>query len=208
MTATKTFTVQARVGAARRAATRERILDAARRLLEGGDTVAELTVARLAEEAEVSRATFYLHFPDKRHLVEALHADALQGWEAIAGDALSDPEITREGLYEVLLAGVRNAQVHGAVIGGIIELSEYDAEFREVWRENIQAGAVQHTAWIARSRPDLSARQVKVLGEVLGWAGERSIHRMTGVRDEPSCDAEELADALTELWWCVTHPAS
>ncbi|MGK2937099.1 MAG: TetR family transcriptional regulator, partial [Solirubrobacteraceae bacterium] len=30
-----------------------------------------MTVSRLATEAEVSRATFYLHFPDKRHLIEA-----------------------------------------------------------------------------------------------------------------------------------------
>lgn len=205
--AARTFTVQARVGAQRRAATRERILDAARRVLERGDSVAGLTVARLAEEAEVSRATFYLHFPDKRHLIEALFESANEDWDAVAGQALSDPDITREELRRVLGAGVEQGITYGPVVAGVVELGEYDAEVREAWQAHMRQAAENHTQWLAKCRPDLSERQVKLLGQVLGWTSERTLQRMLGLRDETWCEPDELADTLTEIWWSVAHPA-
>lgn len=203
----RSFTVQARVGAQRRAATRERILAATRRLLERGDSLAGLTVARLAEEAEVSRATFYLHFPDKRHLVEALFESALQDWDEVAGAALPDRDITREELRRVLGAGVAQGVKYGPVVAGIVELGEYDGEVREAWQAHMRRASEKHTQWLAKCRPDLTEREVTLLGQVLGWASERTFQRMLGVRDEPWCDADELADTLTEIWWSVAHPA-
>lgn len=206
--ASRSFTVQARVGAQRRAATRERILAAAQRMLERGDSVAGLTVARLAEEAEVSRATFYLHFPDKRHLVEALFESAIQDWDEVAGEALSDPGISREELRRVLGAGVEQGVKYGPVVAGVVELGEYDPEVREAWQAHMRRASENHTQWLAKCRPDLSAREVTRLGQVLGWASERTFQRMLGLRDEPWCEPEELADTLTEIWWSVAHPAT
>lgn len=203
MTATRTFTVQARVGAARRAATRERILDACRRLLEGGDSVAALTVSRLAEEAEVSRATFYLHFPDKQHLVQALHEDSAKGWRDAAGEAFGDPTITRDQLREIMREGLGRSVEQAPVISGIIELGESDAEVRDAWRSNVRAGSEPTADWLAARRPDLSPRQAAVLGEAMSWAAERTVHQMLGVRGEPSCSLDELADALTDIWWAA-----
>ncbi|MBJ7519261.1 MAG: helix-turn-helix transcriptional regulator [Solirubrobacteraceae bacterium] len=207
MTATRTFTVQARVGAARRAATRERILDAARRMLERGDSVAALTVSKLASEAEVSRATFYLHFPDKRHLIEALHDTAVQDWHDIAGDAIADPDITRDQLQEIMSAGLRTSLSHAPVFAGIIELAEYDPEVREAWRENMRSASATTATWILAIRPELGDRKAAVLAEAMTWTSERSVQQMLGVRGSASCDVDELAGALTEIWWCVTHPA-
>lgn len=208
MTATGAYTVQARVGAARRAATRERILDAARRVLEHGDSVAGLTVSRLAEEAEVSRATFYLHFPDKRHLIEALHERAVQDWRDVAGDAFGDPAITRARLREVMSAGLKRSAASAPVFAGIIELAESDPEVRAAWRENMRAGSAATAAWLLACRPELGERGAAVLAEAMSWTSERTVQQMLGVRGEASCDVEELADALTEIWWSVTHPAT
>ncbi|MGK2938448.1 MAG: TetR/AcrR family transcriptional regulator [Solirubrobacteraceae bacterium] len=207
MSATRTFTVQARVGAARRAATRARILDAARRLLERGDSVAALTVSRLATEAEVSRATFYLHFPDKRHLIEALHDSALEDWRDVAGVAFGDPDVSREALHDIMVAGLRTTLDHAAVFAGIIELAEYDPEVRAAWRENIRAGSEATADWLQACRPELSDRAAALVGEAMSWTSERTVQQMLGIRGEGSCDVDELADALTEIWWCVTHPA-
>lgn len=204
--ASRSFTVQARVGAQRRAATRERILAAAKRLLERGDSVAGLTVAQLAEEAEVSRATFYLHFPDKRHLVEALFETAIAEWNEVAATALSDPDITRDELRRVLGAGVEQGVKYGPIVAGVTELGEYDAEVREAWQAHMRRASENHTQWLAKCRPDLSAREVTLLGQVLGWASERTLQRMLGLRDEAWCDPDELADTLTEIWWSVAHP--
>lgn len=207
MSATKTFTVQARVGAARRAATRERIICAARRMLERGDSVAALTVSRLATEAEVSRATFYLHFPDKRHLIEALHDTAVQDWHDIAGDAIGDPDITRERLQEIMAAGLGTSLRHAAVFAGIIELAESDPEVREAWRSNMRTASATTATWLLALRPELGERRAAVLAETMTWASERAVQQMLGVRGSASCDVEELAAALTEIWWGVTHPA-
>lgn len=54
--------------------TRERILDAARSLLEG-DGYAEFTVDAVARQADVSRATVYYQFGSKGGLLEALFDD-------------------------------------------------------------------------------------------------------------------------------------
>lgn len=204
----RSFTVQARVGAQRRAATRERILSAAQRLLERGDSVAGLTVARLSEEAEVSRATFYLHFPDKRHLIEALFETANQDWDELAAQGLADPNITRKELREVVGAAVGQGVTYGPIVAGVVELGEYDPEVREAWQAHMRRASEHHTQWLAKCRPDLSERQVTLLGQVLCWASERTLQRMLGLRDEAWCTPEELADTITELWWSLTHPAT
>ncbi len=207
MTASRTFTVQARVGAARRAATRERILDATKRLLEGGDTVAGLTVARLAEEAEVSRATFYLHFPDKRHLIEALFESATDNWDAIADQAISDPTISRDQLREIFRAGVQQGVEYRAVVAGVTELGEYDPEVREAWQAHIRRTAETMAPYLRACRPELSDAQIRTLTQTLNWMTERALQRMLGVRSEAWCGADELTDALTEIWWSLAHPA-
>ena len=200
------LTVQARVGAARREATRERILEAARQMLERGDSVAELTVSKLAAEAEVSRATFYLHFPDKRQLLEALGAPSRDGWEGIADVKVADPDLTRDELKEIFRAGFQNWRDHASVFGSVIELAEYDPEARPAWRATIGASGEMHTRWLETLRPDLSPAERAALGEVLAWAGERSAHQLLGPHSDGRQSLDAVAEALTEIWWRVIRP--
>ncbi|MBJ7330516.1 MAG: TetR/AcrR family transcriptional regulator [Solirubrobacteraceae bacterium] len=206
--ATRALTVQARVGAARREATRERILDAARQMLERGDSVSALTVSKLAAEAEVSRATFYLHFPDKRELIDALAAPSREEWESIASDALSDPHVTRDEIRRVVREGLDNWSKHAAVLSGVVELAEYDPEVRQGWRASVAHSAENNTRWIAASRPDLPEETIRALGELLAWAGERSAHQMLGPHSQDPACIDALTEAMTELWWRLTRPES
>jgi len=69
--------------------TRRALLDAARRLLGRGEGLA---VARVAEEADVSRATAYRYFPSEQALVMELQLDSeLPGIQAILAGARGGP---------------------------------------------------------------------------------------------------------------------
>ena len=50
----------------------ERLLAALERLLQDDANITAVPVERLAREAGISRATFYLHFRDKSDLIERL----------------------------------------------------------------------------------------------------------------------------------------
>lgn len=63
------------------------ILDAAEQLLARGEVPA---ISAVAAEARVSRPTVYAHFPDRRHLVEAVVARTVNG--AMEAIAAAEPE--------------------------------------------------------------------------------------------------------------------
>ena len=62
-----------------------RLLDATERLMGEGASFTELSVDRLAGEAGISRASFYIYFEDKGHLLRRLAA-AVFGDLAAAGE--------------------------------------------------------------------------------------------------------------------------
>ena len=51
---------------------KRRLLDATERLMRDGASFTELSVDRLATEAGISRASFYIYFEDKGHLLRRL----------------------------------------------------------------------------------------------------------------------------------------
>ena len=61
----------------RRARMEHDLLEATERLMDDGTTFTELSVDRLASEAGISRATFYVYFEDKADLLRLLAARVL-----------------------------------------------------------------------------------------------------------------------------------
>lgn len=200
VTARRAVSVQRRVGEDRRAATRARILDAARQLLTAGEPMAVMTVARVAEAAGVSRATFYLHFPDKRELTDALARELFAQWTPIAGPLLGEPTPTREQLHGVVAAVVGVWREHAGTLAGLIEVAEYDADARRSWRAAIDEVAGTIAQWLAVVRTDLPAPEAQLLAQVIAWGAERSLHQL--LTDDPAAD-EALTQALTELVWSI-----
>lgn len=196
------MSVQRRVGEDRRAATREKILVAARELLAAGEPMAVMTVGRVAQAAGVSRATFYLHFPDKRELTDALARELFAQWTPIAGPLLTDAAPSRERIAAAVAAVVAAWREHAGTLAGLIEVAEYDADARRSWHAAIDEIAATITEWLAAVRSDLPAEQAALLAQVLAWGGERSLHQL--MRDDPATDAQ-LAQALTELVWSVAR---
>lgn len=191
--------VQARVGAERRAATAGEILAATRRLLEQGEPVSGLSVERIAAEAGVSRATFYLHFPDKLDLISQL-ADQLFSWrdEGWVG-ALADPELDLATFEGFMRDVVSRWSENRALLAAIIELAEYDPRIQQAWR-----GAIGEVAARAAEQFELhwkgsSARpsDPAMIAEVFAWMFERCCHQIA--RDPAREDA--VVTAMSEIIW-------
>ena len=203
MTPRGAFTVQARTGERRRAATQGDLLYATKRLLNEGASLASLSVERIVAEAGVARTTFYLHFRDKYELIERLAAEQ-EAWIEDAGQrALADPELSRETVRRAIDEIVAGWAENHAVLAAIIELAEYDERMRITWGEIMHAvSAVADGVFRAHwSAAGGAPKHPEMVAEVLTWMIERSCHQL--VRDPARREA--VADSLAEVIWRVTH---
>ena len=76
----------------RREQIERQLLDATERLMRDGASFTELSVDRLSSAAGISRASFYIYFEDKGHLLRRLAnqvfadlADSAERWWGVAG---------------------------------------------------------------------------------------------------------------------------
>ena len=193
------LSAQAESGRKRRDASRAEILAGTRRLLAGGGPVASLSVDRIVAEAGVSRATFYVCFPDKHAVVGQLAQESLSWREHVHAEVLADPGLTRKRLDELLLTIVRHWHADREVLGAIIELAEHDPAIRTAWRgaitEIADQAAEQFRIRGRRSRDRLD--NPEAVAAVFTWMLERACHQL--VDDEDS--AETIALAISEILW-------
>jgi AcrR family transcriptional regulator len=201
----RAFTVQARAGQRRKAATQEELLEATKRLLAAGAPLATLSVEKIVAEAGVVRTTFYLHFRDKYELIERLATEQEAWIEELGRRALGDPDLSRETIGRVLAEIVAGWSENRATLAAIIELAEYDERMRETWRNIMHAVAgvaagVFNAHWqVAGGEPEHQA----MLAEVLTWMIERSCHQI--LRDAGQAQADAVASSLAEVIWRVLH---
>lgn len=190
-----------------RAATRQQILAATRRLLAQGEAFARLSVQRIVDAAGVSRATFYLHFRTKRELIAALAQSETGEWRNVAAPFLDDVGADRAALADSLAQLLTLWREHRAVLAGIIELAEYDADTRAAWRDTIHGIAAVISASLRLRRPEMAADDVESLGRLIAWSGERFLHQEAGA--QPCQRDRQLVESLTEMIWrlCQRQPA-
>ena len=98
----------------------ERLLQAIEQLLDRGERFATLSVDKLAREAGISRATFYVHFGDKGELVKLLMqrlthevVDSAGGWFRDGG------AVDRQSMRMGLDGMVRTLKRHEAVLAAV-----------------------------------------------------------------------------------------
>ena len=187
----------------RRAELERRLLFATERLMEEeGLAFTELSVDRLATEAGISRATFYVYFEDKGHLLRLL---ARQVMDEISGAARQWWQVTDRRDPNDLRAAIRSIvqtyRKHSALMAAVVETASYDpavaAEFDALIGE-IRDATTQVIEWGQKSgavRP-LPTNQV---ASALTWMVERVCHQM--VRSTPADDDELIVEALTQVIW-------
>src|ERR1700752_4229455 len=111
----------------RREQIERRLLDATERLMRDGGSFTELSVDRLSTEAGISRASFYIYFEDKGHLLRRLAgqvftdlADSAGRWWSVA--SRHDPDDVRAALNGIVATYRR----HQPVLVALNEMAAYD----------------------------------------------------------------------------------
>ena len=137
----------------RREQIERRLLDATERLMRDGASFTELSVDRLATEAGMSRANFYIYFEDKGDLLRRLAgqvfadlADSAERWWGVAWR--HDPDDVRAAMAGIIASYRR----HQPVLVALNEMAAYDplvgATYRELLDRHHRAADAGH-----RGRP-------------------------------------------------------
>lgn len=187
----------------RREQIERRLLDATERLMRDGASFTELSVDRLSSAADISRASFYIYFEDKGHLLRRLAnqvfadlADSADRWWSVAGR--HDPGDVRAAM-DGIIASYRR---HQPVLVALNEMAGYDPLVAATYRNLLTAITGRLTRVIEDGQADGSIRPglpAATTASALTWMVERACQQ-----NLPTASAGydgELAATLAEIVW-------
>ncbi|WP_374025223.1 TetR/AcrR family transcriptional regulator [Mycobacterium sp. HNNTM2301] len=187
----------------RREQIERRLLDATERLMRDGASFTELSVDRLSSAAGISRASFYIYFEDKGHLLRRLAnqvfadlADSADRWWSVA--TRHDPGDVRAAM-DGIIASYRR---HQPVLVALNEMAGYDPLVAATYRNLLTAVTGRMTRVIESGQADGSIRpelSAATTASALTWMVERACQQ-----NLPTASAGydgELAATLTEIVW-------
>lgn len=187
----------------RRERIERQLLDATDRLMADGTSFTELSVDKLATEAGISRASFYIYFEDKGHLLRRLASQvfgdltqAAERWWGVAGQR--DPADVHAAMAGIIASYRR----HQPVLIALNEMSGYDPLVGQTYRELLTGIADQLTEVIEGGQSDGSIRPqlpAATTASTLTWMVERTCHQ--NLPSQPAPYDAELADTLTQIIW-------
>lgn len=186
----------------RRAEIEQQLLEATERLMADGFAFTELSVDRLATEAGISRATFYIYFEDKRQLLLRLTRQVFA--ELAAAAALWWDVAERRNPGDARLAVgqiVATYRRHQAVITAMIEMATYDTVVAQTYQELMNDVAATGRRALERgiaagAIPPVTSPET---ASALTWMVERVCHQM--VRYAPPEDDDRFVEVLAEIAW-------
>ncbi|MDT5258111.1 MAG: TetR/AcrR family transcriptional regulator, ethionamide resistance regulator [Mycobacterium sp.] len=181
----------------------QRLLDATERLMGEGASFTELSVDRLSTEAGISRASFYIYFEDKGHLLRRLTGEVFaelasggERWWGVAGR--HDPADLRAAMAGIIASFRR----HQPVLVALNEMAAYDPATAQTYRDLLIAIAGRMAQVIEDGQADGSIRPelpAAITASALVWMVERACQQNLPAKP-PDYDAE-LAATLTEIAW-------
>jgi AcrR family transcriptional regulator len=187
----------------RREQMERRLLDATERLMHDGASFTELSVDRLSNEAGISRASFYIYFEDKGHLLRRLAGqvfgdltEGAQRWWSVAGR--HDPDDVRSAMSSIIATYRR----HQAVLVALNEMAAYEPVTAETYRDLLTGISGQLTRVIEDGQADGSIRPelaAITTASALTWMVERACQQ--NLPTEPDSYDAELAATLAEIVW-------
>ena len=181
------------------------ILDAAEELLRGGRFSA-LTVDELMSRTGLSRASFYVYFRDRHHLIMRL-TDRIGGelfemserWLRGSGDPIEDARAAVEGVTAVYAE-------HGPVLRALADAAADDPEV-----ERVYGGLVQSFVDVTARHIEAEIEAGRVLpldptetARALVWMMERYLNRTLG-RVPSDTPHETVVKTLTTIWTRVLY---
>jgi len=180
-----------------------RLLDATERLMRDGASFTELSVDRLSTEAGISRASFYIYFEDKGHLLRRMAgqvfadlADSADRWWRVAGRR--DPDDVRAAMDGILATYRR----HQPVLVALNEMAAYDPLVGATYRNLLTAITGRATRVIENGQADGAIRRelpAATTASALTWMVERTCQQ--DLPGAPASQDAELAATLAEIVW-------
>ena len=182
------------------------VCDAAERLL-AGERLADLSVAQILREAQVSRASFYFYFASK-HAVLARLAErvvdevygATQTWLHRA-----DGEPPHAALETAVRSAAQLWRTHGPVVRAMVESWHTAPEIGDLWERLIgrftDAAAEQIERERAAGVAPSGGPPARTLAATLTWMTERSLYLALTSGEPEFADEEGLVTTLTDVWW-------
>ncbi|OBK19503.1 TetR/AcrR family transcriptional regulator [Mycobacterium asiaticum] len=191
----------------RRQEMERRLLDATERLMRDGARFTELSVDRLATSAGISRASFYIYFEDKGHLLRCLAvqvftdlAEDAERWWGVSGR--HDPADVQAAMAGI----VKSYRRHEPVLVALNEVAAYDAPTAATYREILTAISRRLTRVIVDGQADGLIRRelpADITASALTWMVERACQQNLPTHPaeaDPEYDAL-LTTTLTEIVW-------
>lgn len=187
----------------RREQLERRLLDATERLMREGASFTELSVDRLSTAAGISRASFYIYFEDKGHLLRRLAgqvfgelAAGARHWWNLAGRR--NPDDVRTAMANVVATYRR----HQAVLVALNEMAAYDAATGDTYRGLLTGISEQLCRVIEEGQAEGSIRPglpASTTASALTWMVERACQQNLPVN--PADYDAELTVTLAEIVW-------
>jgi len=185
----------------RREVIAHRVLPAVERLL-GHATYAEISVEEIAEEAGISRSSFYNYFEDKGDLLRVLTAevmgaiiDATRQWWMLPPDAGKDD------LREAIAHMVETYTPHTGLMRAVAEFTSRDPRVCEAFDAHMQRGAEGIAGYIRAGQRAGTFRaplDADATARWLDWMAERGLSELGRPGAE---DPDRVITALTEILW-------
>ena len=191
----------------RRERIERQLLDATDRLMAAGASVTELSVDRLATEAGISRASFYIYFEDKGHLLRRLAAQVFddlaaggERWWGVA--ARRDPA----DVHAAMAAIIASYREHQPLLVALSEMAGYDPAVSATYTDILNRIAERVADVIEQGQRDGTIRASLSPGttsSALTWMVERSCQQNLPPR--PASYDAELAATLTDIVWATLY---
>lgn len=166
-------------------------------------SLSDLSVARILERAEVSRTTFYTHYPSKNAAVAACFRAFMDEVLAAVDPFLAGPAADPEAVIRHSLRGwVEICVQHRGLVRAVSEEWPHDEELRRLWWGRLERGARDIAATIDADRATGAAPEgadAVTLATCLIWTFERVVHVSLagGVHGLP--DPESTIEPLVQL---------
>jgi TetR/AcrR family transcriptional regulator, ethionamide resistance regulator len=179
------------------------LLEATERLMHDGASFTELSVDRLSSAAGISRASFYVYFEDKGHLLRRIAgqvfgdlADGAERWWSVAWR--HNPEDMRTAMVDVITRYRR----HQPVLVALNEMAAYDPLVATTYDDLLTGISRRLTQVIQDGQADGSIRHElppATTANALTWMVERTCQQ--SLPTMPAAYDAELATTLTEIIW-------